>query len=396
MEISTGSIADAEYKRLGVHSVQITRLHQKSPEGLGRFMKALRGNGIGTIYFRVFQNHGDAFFSVLPCEAEIGIYFKSSYAPLVSDLLPLVCRIAHSQGIKVYAWMNTLKATFLIRGHTLARVGRFDPASGKIVRTKRLSPFDPGVVAGLSGLFSDLARNPIDGILVQDDLTFHYNEDVSPLARRAFERDTGKRILHPRQLYLFERDGKRVRLKGYRGDFWKWSVWKSHRLALFLNYLIQAAKKVRPSIRVALNINYEALLAPENALAWYSRDIPTLEKFAHPDRYMVMSYQRQMEKELGKPEAVVLQYLNNMVKTAVTLISDPERWVFKIQTIDWKTRQPIDVERIKLVMASIKSAAPVRICLMPYEPFLTRSRDQKVGSEPSPNVMFVRLNTSRN
>jgi len=109
-----------------------------------------------------------------------------------------------------------------------------------------------------------------------------------------------------------------------------------------------------------------------------------MEKIAHPDCYVVMSYQRQMQEELEKSETVVLEYIRNMIVTGLKLIPDLKRWVFKVQTIDWQTRKPIAPDQIRLVAATIESTATVDTCLMPYTPDLF-----KYG-------LFTRLNATEN
>jgi len=352
------------------YELQITRLPQKTPEALKQFFGQLKEHGIQTVYFRVFQNPGDDFFEVLPVQSKKGVYFKTAYAPLVSDLLPLVCRFAHENDIKVYAWMNTLRAEFL-QCREAKHTYKFIPAEGRLERTGRWSPHDPRVLSAVSGLFADLARNPIDGILLQDDMILHYNEDLSLFARRLFMKSQGLETFAPEDLYELGKteDGK-TQVKGYTPLFWAWSRWKCEELSLFMARLKEAVKAIRPEINFAVDVNYEALSAPEDALAWYSRSVEEMERIVAPDRYVVMSYQQQMQRELGEPETVVLGYIREMVTTALKMVPRPDRWVFKVQTIDWRTRELIVPDQIRMTVETIETTAPVRACLMPYTPQL--------------------------
>ena len=333
----------------GKTMVQISRLDLKSPAALPTFMKKLRRHRVDVICFRVFQNRGDAFFRVLPIKAREGVYFRTDRAPLVSNLLPLVCREAHRYGIEVYAWMSTLSANFL-RCETAARLSRYDLSTKEVAQTRRLNPFDSRVRQCLYDLFSDLAGNELDGILIQDDLILRYNEGVGPLAAREYRDDMGGDSLNPARFYRVANDARgHGHLAGYRPAFWRWTRWKSRRLALVVRRLIRAVKRTQPTVRVALDVPYELLLAPRNALAWYSVDLPTLEEIARPDQYMVMSYQQQMAGELKKPVSAVQGLIEDMVKRAMGEISNPRRWVFKIQTIDWTSRRPIPPKTIREV-----------------------------------------------
>jgi len=354
--------------------IQISRLDLKTPKALSSFMERMKRQKIDTVCLRVFQNRGDASFDLLPRTARAGVYFQTSHAPVVSNLLPLICREAHRYGLRIYAWINTLNAVYLKDIPGASRLYAFNPVTRCIARTRRLNPFDPAVRQRLYDLFSDLAENDVDGILIQDDLILHYNEGVGPLAVRLYQADTEDKRLDPAQWFLLRQDGRGCwRFAGYTAAFWPWARWKSRNLALFLRRLIRAAHRVRPAVRVALDVNYELLLSPKNALAWYARDLSTLEEMAHPDQYMVMSYQQQMAEELGKPISVVSGYIQTMVKRAVKQIPDPRRWIFKVQTIDWKTRRPLPLKGIWETMRSIETAAPVSVCLMPYAPFLLKA-----------------------
>jgi len=354
-----------------IHGIQISRLSEKTPGDIAALFGKFKAHRINTIFFRVFKNRGDADFKILPEHLEEGVYFKTRHAPVVSNLLPVICHIAHKKGLKVYAWMNTLRATFLRCHNRCGRIYFFNIHKNHVVKGKTLSPFNTKVRQSLRKLFADLAKNPVDGILFQDDLVLHYSEDMSPAAVRKFKKDTGLRKFIPRRLYILGKNPSgKVHLKGYQDKFWEWSAWKSRQLALLLGELIRTVKRVNPELRVGLNINYEALLSPENALAWFSRDIPTIEKNAHPDYYVVMSYQRQMQRELGKSPKAILRDIGKMVRTAVAIIPHPGRWIFKVQAIDWKTRHPISRKHIKKVLKAFKHVAPVQDCLMPYIPQL--------------------------
>ena len=223
-----------------IHSVQILRLWGNSPADLESFMIEMRKKGIDTIFFRVFQNPGDTLFRILPVKTKVGVYFKSSQAPLVSDLLPLVCRDAHARGIKVFAWINTLNATYLNCYPRARLTSRYDLGLRKLVKTPRMSPFDPLVKKCLANLFADLAKNSIDGILIQDDLILHYNEDLSPVSVRLYKQETGTKKVNPEAFYVVERrESRTFHLHGYHEVFWRWSAWKSRKLAGFLRALIQ-------------------------------------------------------------------------------------------------------------------------------------------------------------
>ncbi len=353
-------------------SIQITRLPYKNVDALKGFLAELRKENVHRVFLRVFQRRGDAYFHLLPIHAPEGVYFKTPHAPMVSNLLPIFCRLAHREGIKVYAWMTTLSSDFLSCGK-LRHIYKFNPDTSALLRTYRLSPFDPTVRLCLSKIFADLAHTPIDGILIQDDLLLHYNEDFHPLTLATFERRASFGTWKPSLFFLFRRSSRGKMLpKSYTPLFWKWCRWKNDVLCHLTKDLILSVKRINPSIEVGIDLNYEALSSPANALAWYSRSIQKMEEIAHPDFYAVMSYQDQMRRETGKTEQEVLSCLEKMVERALVLVPNPRRWVFKVQTIDWQSRKPFGFVKLKKTLDAIESAASIHTCLMPFTPSLLK------------------------
>jgi biofilm PGA synthesis lipoprotein PgaB len=116
-----------------------------------------------------------------------------------------------------------------------------------------------------------------------------------------------------------------------------------------------AAREIRPGLRFALNLYYEAVLNPRMALAWYAQDLKAAQGYPF-DYYSLMSYHRQIGKELSLSEEEALGVLSTMSRRAVRAVGHPEKIIMKIQALDWDTRQIIPREELD---RALEAAAPV-------------------------------------
>jgi uncharacterized lipoprotein YddW (UPF0748 family) len=296
-----------------------------------------------TIIVRVFQNEGDRKYPFVTGEASVGVYFKTTKAPVVEDILTPLSELAHRHGLRLFAWMTTRALDWIPADRGWSdRV--YVPDSGGMVPSRRLDLFNPEVVAYLQDLYRDLAASPIDGILFQDDLVYRQHEGFTPGGIEGFQRDFGVEPT-PQALYGGSDEP-------YRPLFWRWSGWKSRWLLQVADDLMTESRKVRPDLAFILNLNYEALSDPVHALAWLSEDF--LEARRHPfDYYAVMTYHRQMMKETRKDLDGTLTQIREIREKMSPAIDDPARLIVKIQAVDWDTGLPIPVEELERVSAGV-------------------------------------------
>src|SRR4030043_1269231 len=165
---------------------QVFYFDGKNLEEVEKRVKELKNAGVDTIILRVFQNKGDRIYKFIKARHEEGVYFKTEYAPVVDDILGKVAEIAHRNGLDIFAWMNTRYATYGIEGHPEYQCKSYNFETKKMELAKGVNLFHPAVLKRLEGLFHDLGRYPIDGILFQDDLILKHNEDFSIEAKKAF------------------------------------------------------------------------------------------------------------------------------------------------------------------------------------------------------------------
>lgn len=326
--------------------------------------------GVNTLIVRAFQNRGDRLYRFATPRCSEGVYFQTSHAPVVDPLLSHLVSIAHRHGLRVFAWMETRKTPLDIvppeRSKAVSycfETGTYKPATG-------WSIFDESVTRHLIGLYRDVARSGVDGILIQDDLIMYQHEDFSPKAVSSFYNETGKHV-DPSTLYghVFQDAEGHWCVSRYSDLFWQWASWKNGRLLDLAAKLIRAAKRVNPDISIAMNFMYESVTAPRNAMAWLSQSLH--KATALPiDYFAVMAYHRQIRKELRISEAAAYEKVAYMTTRLLEWIEDPHQILMKVQMTDWKTRKQIPPYEANQVFRRISERGRVSLAFIPYSPDL--------------------------
>ncbi|NVM20558.1 MAG: hypothetical protein HWN68_02120 [Desulfobacterales bacterium] len=346
-------------------AAQVSVFQCRNYEQVEKRVTELKAAGINTIIVRAFQNPGDGFHRFARPQNRVGVYFETAHAPMVDPILARVVSIGHRHGMKVFAWMETRKTPLALpdpKSHVAIayRIGSrsFEPI-------QKWSIFDEVVEKKLLGLYRDIARSGIDGILIQDDLIMYQNEDFNPWAVALFQGET-ERVLDPQTLYekVFRDSNGRWLVSRYSETFWAWSRWKNEKLLNFANELIQAAKAVNPEIKIAMNFMYESVTDPENALAWLSQHLPEATRLPI-DFFAIMAYHRQMKKELRLTDAATYEKISSMTQTLLSLIDDPNKILMKVQTADWDTSKGIPPFEIDEIFQRINSRGTVSLAFTP-------------------------------
>ena len=345
-----------------LRAVQVMFFSGKTLEDVRGEIRRLKTHGIDTIILRVFHNRGDRpypFVRTTKMLPRAGVYFKTSHAPVVADILTPILDAAHREGIRVFAWMTTRYANYGIEDRRELACRGYDVRKRRFFRCKGLDLFNDTAVEHIKALYRDLAKYPIDGILFQDDLILKYNEGLSPVAMRGFGEETGLE-LEPSRLYRIREDS----IITYTPLFWQWAEWKNRRLIHIIDELKRTVRRVNPEVKFAINLMYENLTSPSNALAWFSQD---LHKAAEKgfDYYAIMAYQKQISDELRKDMNEVEELILKMTDRAKRIIGVPRKILIKLQTIDWKTGRPL-AEREIIELAKKVKKMGVSVAVVPY------------------------------
>ncbi|MFB0519584.1 MAG: poly-beta-1,6-N-acetyl-D-glucosamine N-deacetylase PgaB [Acidobacteriota bacterium] len=340
-------------------AAQIFFVEGSSPGEIEEYIRGIKSDGINTILLRVFQNRGDRPHPIAGNRRLPGVYFQTDHAPVIADLLKPVVDIAHRYEIKVFAWMSTRHCDWQLHRNSSWRDMRFNSRSRSLEYGELLDLFNPEMVDYLVHLYRDLARYPIDGILLQDDLISRSTEGYSPSARRLYYQKFGKN-LHPEAMYILNGDSL-----SHTPDFWQWAAWKSQYLLSFAESLREACREVNPALRFSLNVYYDTLYSPRNALAWLSQDLSSLLS-SDLDYLFIMSYHRQMKRELSLSLSQTYSLLTDMMKRLSESPSQGDKVVMKLQMRDWTTGEFISFAELNDVLQIFLRNSKVGIALVPY------------------------------
>ncbi len=345
---------------------QVSYLEERSLEEVERRMKALKNAGVNTIIFRVFQNKRDRFYRFVSANHEEGVYFKTEYAPVVDDILGKVAEIVHRNGLEIFAWMTTRYANYGSDGRPEYRCKSYNFETKQMEMARGFNLFHPEVVKRLKGLFRDLGRYPIDGILFQDDLILYHNEDFSTEANKSFLKEFGY-VPHPDLFYIdpYKLDSGKYYVKAYTERFKSWASWKNRWLMNVAQQLKKAAKESNPNLKFAINLYFEAVLNEVNGVAWFSQTLSGAMENDF-DYYAIMAYHRQAMKDLNMELKEAMDLMAEVAKKAVKSLGDPAKVLMKVQILDWKNNQIVPQKEMQEILAGILNQGEVSLAFFPY------------------------------
>jgi uncharacterized lipoprotein YddW (UPF0748 family) len=335
-------------------------------EEVEKEVKALKEAGVDTLILRVFQNKGGRVFRFVTPRHEEGVYFNTQHALIVDDILGKMTEIAHRNGLDLFAWITTRYANYGLDGASEYRCKSYNFETKKIELARGFNLFHPYVLRRLEGLFRDLGRYPIDGILFQDDLILKHNEDFSAEANQAFLKELGFSP-HPTLFYIdpFKSTNAKYYVKAYTNQFWSWANWKNRWLMRVAERLMEAARESNPNLKFGINLYCETVVNSSNAVAWFSQTFSeALEK--NFDYYALMTYHRQTMKEQNMEESKAMELMAEVAERAVRLVGDPSKVLMKIQLLDWKNDEVVPQKEVEEILAGILNRGKVSLAFVPY------------------------------
>lgn len=346
--------------------VQVFDLDVMSLEEVERDIKALKLAGVDTVILRVFQNKGGQIFRCVTPRHGEGVYFETRHALVIGDVLGKIAEMTRRNGLELFAWMTTRYANYGLDGSYEYRCMSYNFETKKVEAARGFNLFHVDVLKRLEGLFRDLGRYPIDGILFQDDLMLKHNEDFSADANRAFLKEFGYSP-HPRLFYVdpYKSGSGKYHVRAYTDQFWTWANWKNRWLMKVAERLMEAARESNPNLKFGINLYYETAVNSSNAVAWFSQTFSeALGK--NFDYYALMAYHRQTMKEQNMEERKAIDLMAEVTGKAVKMVGDPSKVLMKIQIFDWKSNEVIPQGEVEEVMTGVLNRGPVSLAFVPY------------------------------
>jgi hypothetical protein len=142
--------------------------------------------------------------------------------------------------------------------------------------------------------------------------------------------------------------------EGYKPLFWRWSGWKSREILKTAGEIMAASRSVRRDLSFILNMNYETILDPVNALAWFSQDLMEAQKYPF-DYYAVMAYHRQIGKETHHGTDGAMDLVRQIGEKMAQVVEDPGRILIKMQAVDWETGLPVPQGELKSLSVKLST-----------------------------------------
>ncbi len=352
-----------------IKAVQISYINCKNLKDFENELIKIKSNGYNTVIFRVFNNPGDRIYPFIlkKIKNKKGVYFNTSYCPVVFNLLPEVVKLCHKHNLKIIAWLTTRYLDFGNINQN-RKVYKFDFDKNKIVPSKGLSFFNEKNIDFIINVYKDLLKNNIDGVLFQDDLKILADEDFNNIALRKYYKETGIKLT-PKNIksFLYSNASKRYYIS-INKNLTNWNNFKSKQIQYFLKKLISSCNKVKKT-EYFMNINYETLNRPELSKLWYSYNLETLEK-TPVNFYTVMLYQKQISKELHLNTNETFKYITKLVNNYLKF-PDKSKVIFKIQVFDWYKNKPINRNNIDKIFNIFAKNNIKNIAIFPYIKGLT-------------------------
>jgi len=363
LPVSAPSLARKTKRRI---CAQIFYWDSETLEDVDKQLKELKKAGINTLIVRVFQTKGDRLFKFANPRCAEGVYFKTDDAPVVDDVLGQLADISHRNGLDLFAWITTRYSDFNSPGNVEHRVHSYNFETKRVEPARGLTVFHPDVVRRLEGIFRDLGRYPIDGILFQDDLILRHNEDFGPVASRAFLKEFGFSP-HPDLFYVdpYKSEQGKYYVRAYTHPFWAWADWKNRWLMNVAQQLMTAARSSNPKLEFGINLYFETALSPTNSLAWFSQTLGrTQEK--NFDYYAIMAYHRQTMRELNLDSQKAIDLMAEVAQRAIRSVGDPSRVMMKVQILDWKTYELLPAKEIDEILTRVLTEGNLSLAFVPY------------------------------
>jgi hypothetical protein len=350
---------------------QVSFLDGRNLKEVEKRIKELKNAGVDTLILRVFQNKGDRMYKFVTPLHEEGVYFKTEHALVIDDILGKIAEIVHQNGLELFAWMTTRYATYGIEGHPEYRCKSYNFETKKMEIARGLNLFHPDILKRLEGLFRDLARYPIDGILFQDDLILRHNEDLSLEANKAFLKEYGYSP-HPDLFYIdpYKTESGKYFIKAYSDRFWTWANWKNRWLMNVAKRLMASARESNPNLQFAINLYFESVLNHPNGVAWFSQTLSeALEQDF--DYYAIMAYHRQAMKNRNIETKEAIDLMAEVAQKAVKSVGDPSKVLMKVWILDWKTNEAVGYElaplkEVEEILNGILGHGEVSLAFVPY------------------------------
>ncbi|MCB9477859.1 MAG: tetratricopeptide repeat protein [Deltaproteobacteria bacterium] len=294
---------------------------------------------------------------------DTGVYFITPHAPVVFDIVDAVSPAIKSYDMRLMVRLAPLRQRWVSAQAPEWMDRRYDTRKGELVTAPRLDPFDADAVRLAQKVLEDLARTPVDGIVIAG-LSFDKDEGFSEDALAAYERTLGLRV-DPARLFSDNDDAAAVELGDANAEAdrrRRVGQVRAQRLTELLRRWTVAIKTINSAVQVYVEIDPRAVLdvdagrleSAQDAAAWFDTNI---------DGLLVACDWRDLAPNASPSDRPSV--VGQVAQKALQIHDDPLGWFIALPTQDTRTMGTLPHEEIQQAVRAARSAGPVSLALFP-------------------------------
>ncbi len=287
----------------------------KTFEELGLYFEKLKDRGIRSIQIRVVQFMGTPVFLFAVPQKGAGYYFANSNNLIVDNILEDITKMAHDNGLKVYASFPLRHHPRLNDGADFVMDESWNIFQNKTATNSKLDLLNPDSRSYLLSLVRDLVKFKIDGLVLKDDFTYAINEGFSDVARDRYLTATGLPLAFNRMFIPVQAKHSDQYEILTSPEFQDVALWRAGQITQLLWDIVEFAKSEREDFHVGIEVTPELLLEKYDPLKWYSTGLPYM-KDLNVD-FFVLKWRRFNSGREADPEdyAMAVNQLRKVVSS---------------------------------------------------------------------------------
>ncbi len=250
----------------------------KTFEELGLYFEKLKDRGIRSIQIRVVQFLGTPVFLFAVPQKGAGYYFSNSNNLIVDNILEDITKMAHDNGLKVYASFPLRHHPRLNDGASFIMDESWNIFQNKTAVNSKLDLLNPDSRSYLLSLIKDLVKFKIDGLVFKDDFTYAINEGFSNVARDRYLTATGLPLAFNKMFVPVQAKHSDQYEILTSPEFLDVALWRAGQVTQLIWDLAEFAKSERKDFRVGIEVTPELLLERYDPLKWYSTGLPYMKE----------------------------------------------------------------------------------------------------------------------
>ncbi len=304
---------------------------------LSKLLDRVKAMGVNTVYLQAFADpDGDGNADAL--------YFPNRHLPVRADLFSRVAwQLRTRTEVRVYAWLPVL-AYDLPPEHPLADARVTSSLEQAKESYRRLSPFDSRALRLVGEIYEDLARHAhFEGLIFHDDAYLDDYEDASQRALSVYQDE-------------WDLPGDIDAIRNDPELFERWTRKKTEILAQWTDALTERVRRYRPQLKTARNMYASVIMVP-GAETWFAQSMEVFLKHYDYTAVMAMPYMENARN----PES----WLKELVGRVARIPGALEKTVFELQSVDWRTGEPVDGETLARQMRLLQEEGAIHFGYYP-------------------------------